>query len=100
MAAHDTGALRHGVSRDKAMPPQRALSASSASSGTTHEHVAMAPLLTPKEVSKLLGIPPGTLANWRYQGHGPAFVRLGRHVRYRACDVNEWVESRLARDGG
>lgn len=57
--------------------------------------VVMARLLTPDEVSDYLGVPPGTLANWRYQGHGPAFVRLGRHVRYRARDVDDWIDSRL-----
>ncbi len=58
----------------------------------------MAPLLTPDDVSQYLGVPPGTLANWRYQGHGPAFVRLGRHVRYRAGDVDEWINSQVARN--
>lgn len=56
----------------------------------------MTPLLTPEDVSEYLGVPPGTLANWRYQGRGPAFVRLGRHVRYRAVDVAAWVESQLS----
>lgn len=55
--------------------------------------VMMTPLLTPDEVSDYLGVPLGTLANWRYQGRGPAFVRLGRHVRYRATDVAEWISS-------
>jgi len=48
-------------------------------------------LLTPNELSRHLGIPTTTLANWRYLRKGPAFVRIGRHVRYRTCDVLEWV---------
>jgi excisionase family DNA binding protein len=56
-------------------------------------------LLGPSEVSRYLGVPLGTLANWRYQGRGPAFLRVGRHVRYRAEDVATWVEEQLADAG-
>lgn len=53
-------------------------------------------LLTPDEVSRYLGIPPSTLANWRYLRRGPAFLKVGRHVRYRTQDVDEWVCIQLA----
>ena len=53
-------------------------------------------LLTPAEVSRYLGVPAGTLANWRYQERGPAFLRVGRHVRYRSEDIDSWVQSQLA----
>jgi predicted DNA-binding transcriptional regulator AlpA len=43
----------------------------------------------------MLGIPIGTLANWRYQGRGPALVKVGRHVRYRRSDVAGWIEERI-----
>ncbi|GMU79957.1 MAG: hypothetical protein AMXMBFR46_27460 [Acidimicrobiia bacterium] len=52
---------------------------------------ALDPLLTPGQVGDYLGVPLGTLANWRYQGQGPAYVRVGRHVRYRAQDVTAWI---------
>jgi excisionase family DNA binding protein len=55
----------------------------------------LAPLLTPQQVSEYLHVPLGTLANWRYQGRGPAFVRFGRHVRYRAADVTAWIDGHL-----
>ena len=48
-------------------------------------------LLWPEEVAEMLGVPVGTLANWRYQGRGPAFVKVGRHVRYRRRDVVAWI---------
>jgi excisionase family DNA binding protein len=57
----------------------------------------MEPLLTPGEVSDYLGVPTGTLANWRYTGRGPTFTRLGRHVRYRATDVAAWVNDHASR---
>ena len=53
-------------------------------------------LLNPTEVSHYLGVPIGTLANWRYQGRGPASLRVGRHVRYRTEDLAMWVEAQLA----
>ena len=32
------------------------------------------------------------LARLRYEGRGPAFVKMGRSVRYRWADVDRWVE--------
>ena len=53
-------------------------------------------LLTPPDVSTYLGVPLGTLANWRYLGRGPAYLRVGRHVRYRRSDVAAWTDSLAA----
>ncbi len=52
-------------------------------------------LLTPKEFSKLLGLKPRSLEEWRRLGKGPAFVRLSgqRHVRYPASAVKAWLDS-------
>lgn len=52
-------------------------------------------LLRPRELSELLGVPVGTLANWRSARTGPPFVKVGRHVRYRIGDVDEWVAARV-----
>lgn len=52
----------------------------------------LAQLMTPSEVSRLLDVPVGTLANWRYLGRGPIFVRIGRHVRYRTDDLWSWID--------
>lgn len=57
---------------------------------------ALGVLMDAAEVSAYLGVPTGTLANWRYQGRGPAFIRIGRHVRYRPEDVRAWLASRTA----
>lgn len=50
-------------------------------------------LLSVDEVAEYLQIPRGTLANWRYQGIGPTYIRVGRHVRYRANDVDDWLDA-------
>lgn len=43
--------------------------------------------LTPKQLADRWSITTGTLANWRSQGRGPAFGRIGSRVRYRVEDV-------------
>jgi hypothetical protein len=49
-------------------------------------------LLTPAQVAESLGIPEGTLAQWRSQRRGPAFIKLeGRLVRYRARDLENYI---------
>jgi excisionase family DNA binding protein len=50
------------------------------------------PLLTPTEVAILLNIPMKSLYQWRYQGTGPPCHKIGRHLRYRRRDVEEWFE--------
>lgn len=64
------------------------------SESTTAKSQSLGVLMDPTAVSQYLGVPIGTLANWRYQRRGPAFVRVGRHVRYRAEDVGEWLAMR------
>jgi hypothetical protein len=49
-------------------------------------------LFTPAQLSAVLDVPVGTLANWRYLGRGPKFVRIGRHVRYRSEDLRSWLD--------
>jgi predicted DNA-binding transcriptional regulator AlpA len=53
-------------------------------------------LLTTEDVARLLGRTVNTVVIDRCKGTGPRFVKLGRHVRYRASDVAAFVASRLA----
>ncbi|MGO9591535.1 MAG: helix-turn-helix transcriptional regulator [Candidatus Acidiferrales bacterium] len=56
----------------------------------------IARLLTPKQAAECLGIPEGTLAQWRSQRRGPAFIKMeGRLVRYRASDLESYVSARI-----
>lgn len=53
-------------------------------------------LLTTDQAGRILGIKPKTLANWRHQRRGPKFASLlGRQVRYRRSDLDEWVEEQM-----
>ena len=47
--------------------------------------------LTPREVAAKLRVHPGTLANWRLDGEGPAFIRVGHSVRYCMEDLITFV---------
>lgn len=48
-------------------------------------------LLTEHEASDRLGVSPSTLNSWRVRRVGPAFVRVGRLVRYRAAALTAWI---------
>ena len=51
----------------------------------------MTHLIDSKQLSKELGIPEGTIAQWRYLGKGPDYIRVGRYVRYRPEAVEAWL---------
>lgn len=48
-------------------------------------------------ISKALVCEEKTLQAWRSRGGGPPFVKIGRLVRYRGCDVKKWITSRTIR---
>lgn len=51
-------------------------------------------MAAPKPVAEYMGITTGALAQMRYHGTGPKFVKLGnRTVRYRWEDVDAWIEA-------
>jgi excisionase family DNA binding protein len=50
-------------------------------------------MLSPTDLASYLGIPVSTIYQWRYQGSGPPGFRVGKHVRFRWSDVEEWLES-------
>ena len=49
--------------------------------------------LTEKHAAERLGLKVATLRAWRHQGRGPAFVRLGRAVRYLPSDLGEFLRA-------
>lgn len=57
--------------------------------------VSLSVVLTMQEVSEHLRIPINTLRDWRKDGKGPRSFKLGGHVRYRAEDVQDWMNQML-----
>jgi len=59
----------------------------------------MSDLYTPAEVSARLKVPQRTLETWRYRGIGPPFIRLGKHVRYPAGDLDRYLQEQRHANG-
>jgi predicted DNA-binding transcriptional regulator AlpA len=50
-------------------------------------------LLDERALAIRLGVSRSTLQSWRYSGHGPRFIKLGRMVRYRVADVDAYLNA-------
>jgi excisionase family DNA binding protein len=70
--------------RFAAAPPERDLH---------RGQVAMDRLWGVKEVADYLGVPVGTIYQWRTRNYGPPGRKVGKYVRYVPEQVREWVES-------
>lgn len=57
----------------------------------------MAELATPKEAAEYLRTTVGKLANDRYLGVGPSYVKFGRKVLYPWKSLRAFVEDRTIR---
>jgi excisionase family DNA binding protein len=51
-------------------------------------------VFTTSEAAEHVRLGKPTLERLRLIGGGPVFVRLGRAVRYRRVDLDDWLESR------
>lgn len=57
--------------------------------------VTMPRLWDQKTLAVYLGKSTAWCERARWAGEGPRFVKLGRHVRYRADDVLSWIEDNV-----
>ncbi len=48
--------------------------------------------LSPEDLARMFTVPVATVYAWNHRGTGPRRIRVGRHIRYRASDVSQWVE--------
>lgn len=51
-------------------------------------------MYTPQQVARILQVDTKTLANWRYLGRGPGFMKDGGIVRYSRHDLNTYLAER------
>lgn len=51
--------------------------------------------LKTEEAAEILQVKPATLEQWRWNGKGPRFVKMGRAVRYRKADLDAFIEARV-----
>ncbi|MEW6756378.1 MAG: helix-turn-helix domain-containing protein [Candidatus Latescibacterota bacterium] len=47
------------------------------------------------EAARFLGVGHRTLDNWRSQGRGPRYARVGRRVVYLVADLERFLQSRV-----
>lgn len=57
-------------------------------------------LMAPAELAQRLAKSTAVLANWRYLGIGPRFIKLGKSVRYRVADVEAWLDEQTRQQTG
>jgi len=59
-------------------------------------------LLTLRDLAAELDVPISTIYNWRIRGRGPRGIMVGRSLRFRRRDVEEWLDSQAdpERSGG
>jgi len=64
-----------------------------------HEACTANELLSQRQVALRLGVSARTIEGWRARGVGPPFLRLSaRAVRYRAVDLEQWLDQRRVAD--
>ena len=56
-----------------------------------------AEILNTREAAAYTRLGKPTLERFRLTGEGPRYAKLGGAVRYRRCDLDAWLESRLIR---
>jgi predicted DNA-binding transcriptional regulator AlpA len=57
--------------------------------------LSLEPLLNVEQVAEITGRSVSTLEKDRLYGGGPPYTKMGRLVRYRPCDVREWLAARV-----
>ena len=55
--------------------------------------------MTPPEFCERYRISEATARDWRYRRVGPPFLKVGKHVRYRLSDCEEWESKQLRATG-
>ncbi|MFI8425103.1 helix-turn-helix transcriptional regulator [Streptomyces sp. NPDC085460] len=51
------------------------------------------PLAKPNEIADFCGVPVATVYQWSSRGGGPKFIKVGRHLRARWDDIEQWLDS-------
>jgi len=56
-------------------------------------------LITASDVKDQIGTSVNTLANWRSEGVGPKYIKVGHMVKYRQSDIDAWLTSKTVTPG-
>ena len=80
------------------MSPSRTSSTAADLSTPRDRTHRISPLLGPADLAEYLGLPLGTVYQWRATGKGPRGFRVGKFVRYRLADVEAWEQEQLDKE--
>lgn len=58
--------------------------------------IAVGQLLTIDDLSERLKVPRETLRRWRRERRLPPAIKVGRAVRWRAEEIDRWIERNVA----
>lgn len=50
-----------------------------------------------QQAADYLGMTAATMNKWRCTGEGPRFMKVGRLIKYRRSDLDEFLQARLCR---
>jgi predicted DNA-binding transcriptional regulator AlpA len=56
-------------------------------------------LLDTAALARYLGKNKRTVEDWRMDGRGPNYIRVGRSIRYRGADIQRWLDSLVVKVG-
>jgi len=59
---------------------------------TTTDAPARRKLATARELADYCGVPLATVYQWSHRGGGPRLIKVGRHLRARWEDVEQWLD--------
>jgi predicted DNA-binding transcriptional regulator AlpA len=63
----------------------------------TEPYAAPEPYVAPETVVAFLELKSvRVLYGWNYEGDGPPAYKIGKHLRYRLSEVDEWAEAKRA----
>jgi len=60
------------------------------------EQVVFPRLLTVRDVAEILCVPISTVQHWAVRGEGPPSFQVGKHRRFDAAMVREWLDNAKA----
>ncbi|MEU7164992.1 helix-turn-helix domain-containing protein [Streptomyces morookaense] len=50
-------------------------------------------LTAARELADYCGVPLATVYQWSHRGGGPRLIKVGRHLRARWEDVDQWLDA-------
>ena len=63
-------------------------------------NISPAGLMTPRDAAVYIGVKIYTLAGWRMTNkYGLRYLKLGKAIRYRKDDLDEWLASKAVDKG-